>query len=577
MSTRNEIVLKGQGVAPGIAIGKVLFLERRAEHSGPASIDSSLAEQELQRFEQALANTKKELLEIARTVASQLDAKHVQIFEAQIMLLDDPEVRKEVHKEIRENLKSAVTAYREVLEKTVSALASSENQYLKERVSDLQAIKSRVLQQLSGHIGGQGMELSSPSVILADFLSPGELIQLNRQHILGLALKEAGTTSHVALLSKAFNIPTVVAWENGVELQNQEAQAVIDGSNGQVILFPDADTLQFYQRRKKLWEAEQFRIQKKSQLPTVTKDKAKINLLTNIDMPEEAQTALKYGAQGVGLFRTEFLFLSTEGFPSEEEQYQIYAQILEKFNPWPVTIRTTDLGGDKLFGTSEDSKDLNPFLGWRAVRVCLDSPGLFKTQLRALYRASAKGNLKIMIPMVSCTEEIDKIDKVIREVQRELRREKISFKPDIPVGIMIEIPSAALNASGLAKKVDFFSLGTNDLTQYTLAVDRGNQKIARLFDELDPGVLRLMELTVRAAKKARIEVSICGELAASTLALPALLGLGLNTISVSPVHLPRVKEMLRKINLSRARNLTRQLLQMTDRREVRKALKKFSK
>ncbi len=577
MRSRPEIILKGKGVSPGIAIGKVFVIQRRLEQVLPSSVDSSLAEQELEKFEQALANTKRELLETARSVASQLDSQHVRIFEAQILLLDDPEIRKEVEKEIRENLKSAATAYREVTEKSLTALRNSGNQYLRERVSDVQSIRSRVLQQLSGVTTQPDIQFGYPAIILADSLSPGELIQLNRKNILGLALKEAGVTSHVALLSKAFQIPAVVAWENGLEIEPDDVPAIIDGHSGKVILYPDEDTLIFYQRRKKNWEAELSRIEKTSHLPARTRDKVKITLLANIDIPEEAELALKYGAQGVGLFRSEFLFLSRAGFPSEEEQYQIYRQVLEKFNPRPVTIRTSDLGGDKLFGTADESRDLNPFLGWRAVRVCLDLPAFFKTQLRALYRASAKGNLKIMIPMVSCLEEVQKVKEIIWQVQRELKKEKIKFNSKVPVGIMIEIPSAALNADGLAKEVDFFSLGTNDLTQYTLAVDRGSQKVANLFDELDPAVLKLIQATVRSARKHKIEVSICGELAASGLALPALVGLGLDKISISPVHIPRVKTALGKIKYSSARKLADRLCEMTTRTQVRKALRQMLK
>lgn len=571
--SRSQIVLKGQGVSPGIAIGKVFTLEKKDHQAEPLSIDASLAEQELQKFEQALANTKRELLDIAGTVASQLDPQHLQIFQAQIMLLDDPEVRKEVEKEIRENLKSASAAYREVVERSLSVLQKSSNQYLRERVSDVQAVRNRVLHQLAGGKLLSKIELASPAIILADSLAPGELIQLNRKNILGLALKEAGATSHVALLSKAFNIPTVVAWEDGLESEPKESSAIIDGHTGKVILYPDQETLIFYQRRKKVWEAQLSKAAKLSGLPAQTKDKVKITLLANIDIPEEAELALKYGAEGVGLFRTEFLFLSASGFPTEEGQFQIYNKVLEKFCPRPVTIRTTDLGGDKLFGATDDNRDPNPFLGWRAVRVCLDSPALFRTQLRALYRASVKGNLKIMIPMVSCVEEVRQLKRMVKEVQRELRKEKVKFNPKVPLGIMVEIPSAALNASGLAKEVDFFSLGTNDLTQYTLAVDRGNKKVGHLFDELNPAVLKLIQMTIQAARRNKIEVSICGELAAFPLALPALIGLGLDKLSVAPVNLARVKTTLSKINLAKARKLAQKLCTMTEKESVRKALK----
>jgi len=571
--SRSQIVLKGQGVSPGIAIGKVFTLEKKDHQAEPLSIDASLAEQELHKFEQALGNTKRELLEIARTVASLLDPEHLKIFEAQILLLDDPEVRKEVEKEIRENLKSASAAYREVVDRSLSALQKSTSQYLRERVPDVQAVRNRVLHQLAGGKLLSKIELNAPAIILTDTLAPGELIQLNRKNILGLALKEAGATSHVALLSKAFNIPTVVAWEDGLESEPNESSAIIDGNSGKVILYPDQETLIFYQRRKKIWEAQLSKVAKLSDRPAQTKDKVKVTLLANIDIPEEAELALKYGAEGVGLFRTEFLFLSASGFPTEEEQFQIYSKVLEKFYPRPVTIRTTDLGGDKLFGATDDNRDPNPFLGWRAVRVCLDSPALFKTQLRALYRASVKGNLKIMIPMVSCVEEVRQVKRIAKEVQNELRREKVKFNPKVPLGIMVEIPSAALNASGLAKEVDFFSLGTNDLTQYTLAVDRGNKKVGHLFDELNPGVLKLIQMTIQAARKNKIEVSICGELAAFPLALPALIGLGLDKLSVAPVNLPKVKITLSKISLAKARKSAQKLCRLTEKETVRKALK----
>lgn len=575
MPGTQQIVLKGQGVSPGIAIGKVLILERRGEYSGPASIDSSLVEQELEKFSQALANTKREFLEIIRTVAQQLDSKHVQIFEAKSMLLDDPEIRKEVEKEIRENLKSAGAAYQEVMDKSIATLAHSGNQYLKERVSDILAVRTRVLEQLSGQKPQPTAELSSAVIIIADSLFPRELIQLNKKYILGLALREAGVTSHVTLLSKAFNIPTVVNWKDQLELEGQDVSAIIDGDSGEVILFPEDQTLASYQARKKKREAQLAKIQDQAQKPALTRDRVRINVLANLDIPEEAEIALKFGAEGVGLFRTEFMFLGSAGYPSEEEQFQIYSQILERFNPLPVTIRTTDLGGDKLISSPDNGKDPNPYLGWRAVRVCLDSPGLFKSQLKALYRASIKGNLRIMIPMISCLEEIKEVSRIASQVRNELKKEKAKFNPKVPLGIMVEIPSAALNSSGLSKQVDFFSLGTNDLTQYTLAVDRGNKKVAHLFDELDPAVLRLIQMTVQAARKNKIEVSICGELAASCLALPALLGLGLDQISVAPVHLPKIKDRISKINLSKARELSQRLCRLTSRQEVRKKLKRF--
>jgi phosphotransferase system enzyme I (PtsI) len=568
--------LKGRAVSPGIAIGRLLCLKRRREYNGPVFVDSSLTEQELGKFRQGLARARQELLEITRTAAQQLDPSHQQIFQAQIMLLDDPEMRKEVETEISENSKSAAAAYREVLDRSQKNLVLSQNQYLKERIADIQAAKNRVLDHLSGQRLEPVWQLSTPVVILADFLTPGELIQLDRKHILGLALKEAGTTSHVALLSKAFGVPAVVGWEDNLPAAENNVQAIIDGNSGQVIVWPDHQTLVFYQRRKRLWETQLTRIQKLSQRPSLTKDKVKISVLANIDIPEETELARQYGAEGVGLYRTEFMFLVSPGFPSEEEQYQAYRRALERFYPRPVTIRTTDLGGDKLLGSAEEFKDPNPFLGWRAIRVCLDSVGLFKAQLRALYRASVKGNLKIMIPMICAQEEVNQLLKIAGQVRRELKKEKIPFNPRVPLGIMVETPSAALNSSGLARQVDFLSLGTNDLTQYTLAVDRGNKRVAHLFDELDPAVLKLINLTVRTAQKTKTEISICGEMAASTLALPVLLGLGLRQLSVAPVHIPKIKQAIGRVNLNRARKLAAKLVNLHDRSEVRKALRLFT-
>ncbi|MCI0532322.1 MAG: phosphoenolpyruvate--protein phosphotransferase [candidate division Zixibacteria bacterium] len=575
MHESQETILKGQPITPGIAIGKFLVLEQKRHSIGPHFIHSSLTQQELEKFRQALAAAKQEILQVKQTVSRDLDPKHIQIFEVQAMLLDDPEVNGAVEHEIKENCKSATLAYREVIEKNIASLFKSNNQYLKERIADIQALKSRVLEKLSGQKFQPVMNLQAPAVVLSNSISPAELVQLNRKNILGLGVKEAGVTSHVALLSKAFNIPTVVGWETELKLEQLSGQAIVDGNSGKLILFPQPDTLELYQKKKERWDRQIQKVKNSADLPALTKDKTKINLLANLDLPEEADLAISRGADGVGLFRTEFMFLVAPGFPTEEEQFKVYSILLEKFNPLPVTVRTLDLGGDKLFGPGQEEREANPFLGWRAIRVCLDFPDLFKTQLRALLRASVKGTLKIMIPMVAQPEEITRTLQLLKQVKSDLRRKKQPFSRKIEIGIMIEIPSAALTAETLAKQVDFFSLGTNDLTQYTLAVDRGNRKISNLFDELDPAVLKLIQMTVQAARKHKIEVAICGEMAAWNLALPALLGLGLRTFSVAPSHIAEVKSVLAKISLSRARQATNKIMKMKTRGEIKTELKKL--
>jgi len=406
-------------------------------------------------------------------------------------------------------------------------------------------------------------------ILVARYLSPGDVVHMKKENILGFATDMGGGTSHVALLAKSMGIPAVVGLKNFFDQVEDRQSIILDGIKGEVLICPDQQTLKEYQRRRNYLLEKTAELSELKDLPAETRDGRRIELSANIELPGDADSALEYGAEGIGLFRTEYLYIAQAGFPTEDEQYQAYLEVAKKILPRSVILRTFDLGGDKFDRQSGSLYETNPFLGWRAIRACLDLPERFRAQLRAMLRASADKNVKIMFPMISEVTELRRAKAVLEEAKDELRKKKVPFDQNIPVGIMVEIPSAALSGDALAKECDFFSIGTNDLIQYTLAVDRGNEKIAHLYQEFHPAVLRLVKETVDAARRNGIWVGLCGEMAADPLATTMLVGMGVDELSTSAMAIPEIKRIIRSVVYREAQEHARKVLGLSTADEVK--------
>jgi phosphotransferase system enzyme I (PtsI) len=414
--------------------------------------------------------------------------------------------------------------------------------------------------------------IDTPVILVARSLSPGDVVHMKKESILGFATDLGGRTSHVAILAKSMGIPAVVGLKNFFEQVQDKQSIILDGVKGEMVVCPDENTLVEYEKRRRFILKRTAELSQLRSLPAVTLDGRKIELSANIEFPADTDAALEYGAEGIGLFRTEYLYITREGFPTEEEQHQAYQEVMEKVHPGSVILRTFDLGGDK-FGPHDGSLvEANPFLGWRAIRASLDLPDLFKIQLRAMLKASAKKSIKIMFPMISEVEELKKAKAILNEAKEELKRKKIPYDEKIPVGIMVEIPSAALAADSLAKECDFFSIGTNDLIQYTLAVDRGNEKIAHLYQSFHPAVLRLIKETVDAGHRNGIWVGLCGEMAADPLATTLFVGMGMDELSTSAMAIPEIKKIIRSINFEDAKKHADEVLKLSTIDEIKRFL-----
>src|SRR4030066_323168 len=564
----SETFWEGKVASPGIAIGEVFLFNQKEITVPRKKLYSSEIASEIERFQKALNLAKKELLKAQNSSNAKMKKDHSQIFETQKMFLEDEILKQNVIEKIRNEKINSEWAYQQVIDEAIQALSSSPNQYLKERVFDIQALKNRIVEYMQGVRQKKLDSVKSSAVVFATHLSPSDLLNLRKQKVGGLVLKESGVTSHVAILAKSLRIPTVVGVEENFHELKNSMPVVLDAESGRVILSPEEETLRQFRVRQEKLAQEKKKLQLLKKKSAITREKKGIDLLANLEISEEAQAALDYGAEGVGLFRTEFLFGDSSQIPSEEEQFQAYSAVLKKFSPRPVIIRTFDLGGDKMASNYQTVAENNPFLGWRAIRVGLDVPELLETQLKALLKASKYGNLKIMFPFISNIEEIRKAKKILKQVQSQLKNEKVPMAAKIPLGIMVEVPSAALAADILAKEVDFFSLGTNDLIQYTLAVDRTNPRIASLYQAYHPAVLRLIKQALEGASQHHKEVAVCGEMAGDLLALPFLIGLGIKELSVTPPLVPEIKEKIGKLSFSECKKIAAKVLKMDSVQEI---------
>ena len=566
-------VLKGIPASGGVAIGKGFFLNRVLPRSVRSTVGREQLDEEVAAFQRAVARSREQILAI-RDGVTDTSLEHHQILSVHLALLEDSMLVEQTVRTIRENQFAADWAFNKVLQDLLETFHRIEDPYLRERGHDLRQIGHRVLENLAGRPVDSIASIRDPVVIVAHDLSPADTAQILKSPVLGFATDVGSRTSHTAITARSLGIPAVVGVEGGTEEFGAAETVIIDGEEGVVIFDPTAEVVREYQERRKAYAQRTRDLAKFARLPTVTRDGKTLLLLANIEFPEEADVALRSGAFGVGLYRTEFLFLNRKDLPSEEEHFQTYRKVTEKFVRHPVTIRTFDLGGDKFASQLELADEMNPAMGLRAIRFCLKEKEIFKPQLRAILRASTYGKVRMMFPMISGVGELREAMAVVEEVRGELRRRRIPYDKEMPIGIMIEIPSAAIVADLLARETDFFSIGTNDLIQYSLAIDRVNEHVSYLYEPLHPAILRLIRRVVEAGHDAGIPVSMCGEMAGEPFYSYALLGFGLDELSMNAAAIPRVKRILRKSVAYEAKEFAGSLLLHATAAEIGRALRK---
>ncbi|MCX7722967.1 MAG: phosphoenolpyruvate--protein phosphotransferase [Verrucomicrobiae bacterium] len=553
---KGEKVYRGIPASGGVCRGKVFVLGKGAPHVPKRQLGQDEIPAEIERLERALAETMRQVLEIQQKVASSIGLQEASIFDAHLLILQDTALLNEVSRLIKDEGLNAEFAFHTAVTKYCDALSKVPDEFLRERAADIRDVTARVLNNLLGrHSEAELRQLTEPCILVAHDLSASITAQLDRNVVLGFATDIGSQTSHAAIMARSLRIPAVVGLKTITDELVSGDDALLDGYNGVIVVNPSDQTLFEYGQLARRKATLEERLREVVPLPAVTLDGKRIPLLANIERPGDAECALAAGAEGVGLFRTEYLFINRESLPSEEEQYTSYRQAVAALGPRPVVIRTLDLGGDKFVSHLDLAPEINPFLGWRAIRFCLQRPDVFRVQLRAILRASAHGKVKMMYPMISSPDEVDQANALVEKCKAELRAEGLPFDENIEVGGMIETPSAALVADALAKRLKFFSIGTNDLIQYAIAADRTNERVAHLYEPTHPAIARLIKLTVDAAHAHNIAVSVCGEMAGDPVLVPLLLGLGVDELSAAPALVPQVKYLIRSIKLSEAREL----------------------
>lgn len=572
-----EKIFRGIPVSAGVCRGKVLVLDK-ARHSIPErQLSDAEVSAELDRLESAFRETRQHVLEVQRKVTESVGAQQGSIFDAHLLVLEDPVLIDETVKLIREQKVNVEHAFQTVAERYTTALAKVDDEYLRERASDMRDVTARVLNTLLGQEEVVDLRhLKEPCIIIAHDLTPSKTALLDRKHVLGFATDIGSKTSHTAIMARSLRIPAVVGLKNASEELETGQFVLLDGFNGVIITNPTDQTLFEYGQLIRRQATLADKLREVIGQPAVTLDNHRVMLTANVEQAGDAEAVKAAGAEGVGLFRTEYLFINRDKPPSEEEQFQAYQRAAVALKPQPVVIRTLDLGGDKLLSSLAVPNELNPFLGWRAIRFCLQQGDIFRAQLRAILRASAAGNVKVMYPMISGLDELNQANAMLLRCKDELRAGKIPFDERIAIGAMIETPSAALIADSLAQRVQFFSLGTNDLIQYTLAVDRMNEKIAHLYEPTHPAVLHLIKNTVEAAHAHRVRVSVCGEMAGDPIMVPLLIGLGVDELSAATPIIAQVKYLIRRLKLAEARELVAFALQCESPAEIATRCQQFA-
>ncbi len=566
---KDETVLKGIPASPGIAIGPVFVFIKHAPVIEERSILSEEVEHELGRLEQAIARSHKELRKILEFAEKKLGEDKVRIFEAQLMFLEDAVLFDAIYARIRAELKNPEFVVHTEIDKYHRIMLASKDEYTHERANDVEDVRNRILRNLQEQRAISRLEGSS--VIVSQNLTAPDTVILSRNEVLGYATDIGGITSHTALLSRALKIPAVVGLKTISHLAHDAEQIVLDGYSGEVVLNPTVETVKRFEAKRERYREFEERLSGLRDLPAETLDHHRVELSVNVEFEQELEFIKLQGADGIGLYRSEYLIVGKEVFPTEEEQYHQYKLLAETMYPKRVIIRTFDIGGDKLMAQS--ARENNPFLGWRGIRVLLDKPDLFVEQLRAILRASTRKNVALMFPMISNLKEVRRSRKLLDDAKHQLRKEGIPYDTRIKVGVMIEVPSAAVIAEDLAEEVDFLSIGTNDLIQYLLAVDRGNDVVASLYQEFNPAVVRFLRRIIDRGKKKGVWVGMCGEMAGDPLATILLLGLGLDEFSVVPNMLPEIKKIIRSVKYSEAQKIAKQVLMLKTEDEIKDLLK----
>ncbi len=546
----SERRFQGVGVSPGIARGAVFVYRTDEEQPVVRKVEEREIPSEIARFEAALIATRGQILEMQERIAQSIGAKDASIFDAHLLVVEDRTLIDEVLRTLQRDRLNVESVFSQVAGRYAKTLSEIDDPYLRERALDIHDVTRRVVHNLMGKRGRDLASMTTPHILIAHNLTPSDTAQLNRSLVLGFATDAGSKTSHTAIMARSLNIPALVGLHDASEQLNTGDHVLLDGYNGLVIVNPTDQTLWEYGELeiKKTEVEEQLNKLRETQSTTV--DGRHVILSANIEMPEDIEQVKLSGAEGVGLYRTEFFYLNRAELPTEEDQFEAYRKVAQEVQPHSVIIRTLDLGGDKFMSALNLPEELNPFLGWRAIRFCLEREDIFKTQLRAILRASAVGNVRMMYPMISGLEELRRANRLLEECRNELRAEGLPFNPDMEVGAMIEIPSAAIIADVLAKEVDFFSIGTNDLIQYSIAVDRLNERISHLYEPTHPAIIRLIRMIVDAGHAHSLWVGVCGEMAGDILLAPLLLGLGVDELSTGAALVPRVKRAVQSLDIA---------------------------
>ena len=557
--TKEEIKLKGVPASPGIAIGTALVLGSKLLQIEKRSIHAEDVEQEIFNFETALDKTKEQIVALQKQIQDELQDNEARIFDAHLLIIDDHTLITAVKKTVKEELVNADYAFNKKIQFYIDTISRISDPYIKERAIDIQDVASRVLANFHGHEVESLKNLPGQRIIFGPELTPSDTVAMDRENVQAFATETGGRTSHAAIMARSMKIPAVLALSSINQIRNGDI-VIVDGYTGIVTINPSATSLSFYAQKETRGGKIRENLISESKLRPETIDGFRIQLAANIEFKEDVDDAKKYCAAGIGLYRTEYLYINSKVLPDEEKQYKNYRNIAEQMKHNHVIIRTLDLGGDKLKDAINFHHEANPFLGYRAIRVCLGNPNLFRTQLRAILRASVYGNIKIMFPMINCAEEVDQALEHVEEAKKELIAKKQSFDKNIEMGIMIETPSAALLANKLVEKVDFFSIGTNDLVQYTLAVDRSSEKMAYLYKPANPAVLTLIKHVADIARAHGIWIGVCGEMAGDPLYTALLVGMGIHELSMSPVSMGPIRRIIRKMKMHEVETIAEQAL-----------------
>lgn len=546
---RIERRFHGVGVSPGIARGTVFVLRTEEEDPPARQIEEWEIPAEVARLEAALLKTREQIIEMQARIAGAIGAKDASIFDAHLLVVEDRTLIDEVLRTLERERWNIEHIFQQVANRYSKTLSEIDDPYLRERALDINDVTRRVVRNLMGKDAKTPAQIDVPHILVAHNLTPSDTAQLNRHLVLGFATDVGSRTSHTAIMARSLNIPAVVALHNISDALLSGDQVLLDGYSGLVILNPSDQTLWEYGELEVKKTAVEDKLEALRETASTTLDGRHITLSANIELPSDVELVKQSGAEGIGLYRTEFFYINKNELPNEEEQYENYCVVAREMGQQSVIIRTLDLGGDKFMSALQLPSELNPFLGWRAIRFCLERVDVFKTQLRAILRASALGNIRMMFPMISGVDELRRANAVLEECRQELREKGIPFNEQMEVGAMIEVPSAALVADLLAKEVDFFSIGTNDLIQYTIAVDRINERIAHLYEPTHPAIIRLIKIIVNAAHAHNLWVGVCGEMAGEISLTPLLVGLGVDELSTGAALVPRVKRAVQSLDI----------------------------